>query len=229
MTVAIPTHVGFIVDGNRRWAAEHGLSPHEGHEEGYKVLKEVLIETLHSGVKYASVYIFSTENWKRSKEEVNRIMKLLVRVLRSDGRLFAENNIKVRIVGNRGELNADVVRSINNVESATSQQTGGQMLICLNYGGQQEIIHALKQIMNKEVSAEDITTELIEQNLYASDVPACDLIVRTGGEQRLSNFMMWRSAYSELMFLDKYWPEMTKHDVGLILDEYARRTRRFGG
>ena len=225
----LPRHVGFIVDGNRRWAKQHGLPAYEGHLAGYNSLKDVLLETLRRGVKYASAYVFSTENWKRSEEEVGHLMKLFVKMLEADVSIFLDNNIKLRVIGSRDGLSDALIKVIDNAEEKTRNLTGGELLLCLNYGGHLEIADAVKKVIRSGISAEDVTPELIAQNLYAPEVPPCDLIVRTSGEQRLSNFMLWRAAYSELMFIDKHWPDMTTDDVAVILDEYARRNRRFGG
>lgn len=229
MTNVVPTHVGFIVDGNRRWAKEHGLPAYEGHLAGYNGLQDVLLALLDHGVKYASAYVFSTENWKRSEAEVSRLMKLLMRLFKSDLDIFIERNVRLRIIGTREGLSESMIKAIDDAEAKTAEMTGGQVILCFNYGGQLEIVDAVKKIVQSGVSAEKITPELISQNLYAPDVPPCDLIVRTSGEQRLSNFMLWRSSYSELLFIDKHWPDMTKDDVSAILEEYSRRNRRIGG
>ena len=225
----IPQHIGFVVDGNRRWAKKHGLPTYEGHLAGYNSLKDVLIESLNRGVKYASAYVFSTENWKRTAEEVNSLMGLLLRVLESDVPIFVENRIRLRVIGTREGLPKAVIKAIDRAEATTAELDGGELLLCLNYGGHLEIADAVKKIIQSGVSADDVTPEMIAQNLYAPEVPPCDLIVRTSGEQRLSNFMLWRAAYSELLFVDKLWPDMTKEDVSVILEEYQRRNRRFGG
>lgn len=227
--IELPRHIGFIVDGNRRWAKQHGLPAYEGHLAGYNSLKDVLLETLRRGVKYASAYVFSTENWKRSEEEVGHLMKLFVKMLEADVSIFLDNNIRLRVIGSRDGLSDALIKVIDNAEEKTRNLTGGELLLCLNYGGHLEIADAVKKVIQSGISAEDVTPELIAQNLYAPEVPPCDLIVRTSGEQRLSNFMLWRAAYSELMFIDKHWPDMTTDDVAVILDEYARRNRRFGG
>lgn len=224
----IPQHIGFIVDGNRRWVKEHGLPVYEGHLAGYNSLKDVLLETLRRGVKYASAYVFSTENWKRSQEEVGHLMGLLLKVLESDVPIFLEHNVRLRVIGSRDGLSDAVIGAIERAEKKTKGLTGGDLLLCLNYGGHLEIADAVKKIVQSGVAADAVTPELIAEQLYAPDVPPCDLIVRTSGEQRLSNFMLWRAAYSELLFLDKKWPDMTVDDVTMIIDEYARRHRRFG-
>ncbi len=225
----LPQHIGYIVDGNRRWAAEQGLSASRGHSEGYKVLKSVLFDTIEAGVPYVSAYVFSTENWKRSEQEVGWLMKLLVRVLTHDLHELVERGIRLRVLGTRERLSKAVLKAIDEAEEKTRHLTKGQALLCLNYGGQQELADAVRRIVREGSTEEQITPEYIEQFLYTPDVPACDLIVRTSGEQRLSNFMLWRSAYSELLFVDKLWPDMTKDDVTAILEEYTRRGRRFGG
>ena len=228
MSDSLPKHVGFIVDGNRRWAKSHGLPSYEGHLAGYNVLEDVLVELLDRGVKYASAYVFSTENWKRSEDEVNRLMNLVLKILKDDLNKFIERNVRLRVVGTREGLSDKIIKAIDNAEEKTANMTGGQLVLCFNYGGQIEIADAVKKIVQSGAEPSQITPELIADNLYAPDIPTCDLIVRTSGEQRLSNFMLWRAAYSEMMFIDKNWPEMTKQDVTDILEEYSRRARRFG-
>lgn len=226
--LTIPKHVGYIVDGNRRWAKSHGLPPYEGHLAGYNCLKDVLIETVQQGVPYVSAYVFSTENWKRSADEVKRLMALILRILTSDVPIFNEYNVRLKVIGTREGLSAKVLKAIDSAEAATAQNDGGELALCFNYGGQLEIADAVKKIIAAGTKAEDVTEGLIAQNLYAPEVPPIDLIVRTSGEQRISNFMLWRAAYSELMFIDKNWPDMTKDDVTFIMNEYTNRQRRFG-
>lgn len=228
MSAEIPTHIGYIVDGNRRWAKKHGLPAYEGHLAGYNALQDVLLETLAHGVKYASAYVFSTENWKRSHDEVGRLMSLILKILTADLHILQEKNVRLRVLGSREGMSDKVLRAIDEAEEATKNNTEGTLALCINYGGQDEITSAVKRIIESGTGANDVTPELIEQNLYTPDIPPCDLIVRTSGEQRLSNFMLWRSAYSELMFLDKNWPDMTKEDVTDILEEYKKRERRIG-
>ena len=229
MSTDLPRHIGFIVDGNRRWAKQHGLPAYEGHLAGYNALQDVLLATLASGVTYASAYVFSTENWKRSSGEVDKLMRLFLKVLTKDVQLFIDNNVRLRVVGSRSELSPKLRAAIEDAEARTLDQTGGELLLCLNYGGQREIVDAVKLLAASGADMSEITEVDIEQNLYSPDVPPCDLIVRTSGEQRLSNFMLWRAAYSELLFVDKMWPDMTKSDVSAILEEYKSRKRRFGG
>lgn len=229
MSDVTPQHIGYIVDGNRRWAKEHGIPAYEGHLAGYNAIHEVAQATFDAGVKYMSAYIFSTENWKRSEEEVSKLMGLVLRLLTADLPIFDKQNIKLKILGSRDRVGDKILKAIDDAEARTASNTAGTLAICFNYGGQLEIADACKKIVQSGVSADEVTPELIEQNLYAPEVPPIDIVVRSSGEQRLSNFMLWRAAYSELMFVDKSWPDMTKDDVTAILKEYARRGRRFGG
>jgi undecaprenyl diphosphate synthase len=225
----IPKHIGYVVDGNRRWAEQHGLPRYEGHLAGYNALQEVVTATFDAGVQYVSAYTFSTENWKRSAEEVSKLLGLTLRLLTADLPMFEERHVRLKVLGSREGLSNKIIKAIDNAEQRTAGNTAGTLAVCFNYGGQLEIAEACKKIVQSGVAPELVTPELIEAQLYAPDVPPIDLLVRTSGEQRLSNFMLWRAAYSELLFLDKLWPDMTKDDVTGILNEYARRSRRFGG
>lgn len=224
----IPKHVGYIVDGNRRWAKKHGLPTYEGHLAGYNALKDVAKATLAEGVEYMSAYIFSTENWKRSADEVKRLMSLTLKILSADLHEFDEHNIRLRMAGSRDQVDPKIIKAMENAEQKTANNTGGTLVLCFNYGGQLEIVEAVRKLVAAGVSAEEITEERIAQNLYAPEVPPVDVVVRTSGEQRLSNFMLWRSAYSEFIFMEKNWPDMTKGDVASIMKEYTKRQRRFG-
>ena len=226
--LVIPKHVGYIVDGNRRWAKKHGLPTYEGHLAGYNALKDVGIATLEAGAEYMSAYIFSTENWKRSADEVKHLMGLTLKILRTDIPLFNQYNVRLKIIGSREGVDPKIIKEMDRAEEATATNTGGIFALCFNYGGHQELADAVKKIVHAGIKEDDITPELIAQNLYAPEVPPIDIIVRTSGEKRLSNFMLWRAAYSELMFMDQLWPDMTKDDVVTIIKEYSRRHRRFG-
>jgi undecaprenyl diphosphate synthase len=228
MSHTTPVHIGYIVDGNRRWAKSHGLPAYEGHLAGYNAIQDIAKATFDAGVEYMSAYIFSTENWKRSQNEVKKLMGLVLKLLTADLYLFDENNIKLRVIGSKQNVSERILDAIANAEERTAANTGGTLVLCFNYGGQQEIADAVKQVVQSGAKPEDITPQTIADNLYAADIPPCDLIVRTSGEQRMSNFMLWRSAYSEFVFLEKNWPDMTKQDVTDILNEYKRRGRRFG-
>jgi undecaprenyl diphosphate synthase len=224
----IPKHIGFIVDGNRRWAKKHGLPAYEGHLAGYNAVQEVAKATFDAGVEFVSIYIFSTENWKRSEDEVSKLMGLVLKLLTSDLPIFDKNNIKLKVLGSRDRVSDRILKAIDDAEARTANNTAGTLALCFNYGGQLEIVDAVKKIIQSGASADGITTELIGQNLYVPEIPPVDLIVRTSGEQRISNFMLWRSAYSEILFIDKTWPDMTKDDITDIIKEYNKRSRRFG-
>lgn len=225
----MPTHVGYIVDGNRRWAKARGLESKAGHQAGYDKVKDIALETIDRGVPYVSLYIFSTENWHRSGPEVKYLMDLVVRMLTDDLHVFIERGVRLRVAGTRLRLSRRVRKAVDHAEVATRDLTNGTVVVCFNYGGHQEIIDAVNRLRKTLATHKKVTAQIFEQFLYTPDVPPCDLIVRTSGEQRLSNFMLWRSAYSELIFVEKTWPDMTKRDITAILKEYARRSRRFGG
>lgn len=223
-----PRHVGFIVDGNRRWAKQRGLSTYEGHVAGYGVVNKVAVAAFDAGVEFVSAYIFSTENWKRSEDEVGKLMGLVLRLLTSDLSIFDSKNIKLKILGSREKLSKNILKAIDKAEAKTANNTAGTLALCFNYGGQLEIVDSVKKIVQSGILVNNITTELIENNLYAPEIPPIDIVIRTSGEQRLSNFMLWRTAYSEMMFIDRMWPDMTKDDVADIINEYSKRSRRFG-
>lgn len=229
MTNSAPKHIGYIVDGNRRWAKQHGLPAYEGHMAGYNAISDVALASFDAGVEYVSAYIFSTENWKRSQDEVRRLMSLVLKLLTTDVALLEKHDIKLRVIGSANNVSLKILKAIEVAEERTKNNTHGTLVLCFNYGGQQEIADACKKIVLSGVAAEEITPELVAQNIYAPEIPPVDLVVRTSGEQRLSNFMLWRAAYSEFLFLEKSWPDMTKEDVTSILEEYSRRDRRIGG
>lgn len=224
-----PKHIGFIMDGNRRWAKSRGLPTVMGHKKGQQALRNVLRATVDQGVEYATVYAFSTENWSRDEKEVSYLMELIVKALGKYVDEFNEMGAKVVFLGELDRLPRAVREAIDKAEQATADNTKATLGICFNYGGQIELVDAVKKIVQDGLVADDIDERVIADRLYHPEIPPCDLIVRTSGEERLSNFMLWRAAYSEFMFIDKFWPEMTKQDVADILDKYSRRNRRFGG
>lgn len=224
-----PRHVGLILDGNRRWAKKHGLPTYEGHLAGYTALKDVIAALADGGVEFISFYSFSTQNWSRSEEEVRGIMSLVRRLFKSDVKQLVRDGYKVVVMGTRDGLPDDINTMIDKVEAMSKDGTRATLAMCFNYGGQDEIVRATQRLIEQGVAASDVTIESFAEALDHSEVPPCDVIVRTSGEQRLSDFMLWRSAYSEFLFLEKFWPEMTKDDVTAILEEYTNRHRRFGG
>lgn len=225
----LPRHLGFIIDGNRRWAKQHGIPTYEGHLAGYNALKDVVIACAEHKIEYVSLYTFSTENWDRAKDEVSNLMGLMMRLFKTDSKILIEHNMRVLVLGTRDRLPTKMSVAIDSIQEQTAHCTGSTIAVCFNYGGQQEIIEAVKSLIEQNISSEEVTIQAITDNLYQPEVPPVDMIVRTSGEKRLSNFMLWRSPYSELLFLDKLWPDMTKDDVADILDEYSKRQRRFGG
>lgn len=227
-SASVPAHVGIILDGNRRWAKEQALSSFDGHKKGYENLKDIAKYAFDTGVKYVSAYVFSTENWKRSNEEVDYLMKLLIWVAKNEIKELDKNNIKVQFLGEEEKLSKKVLDAMESAEARTANNSGGTLLLCLNYGGQQEVATAVNEILIKNPGVGSVTPELITAHLYNPEVPVVDLVIRTSGEQRLSNFMLWRAAYSELYFINKHWPEFTSDDFQAALDDYASRQRRFG-
>ncbi len=225
---SMPRHLGLILDGNRRWAKEQGLPQLEGHRKGWENLKIIADAALDRGVEYLSAFVFSTENWKRSQEEVSYLMRLLTWVCKTEIKEINKKNVRVVVLGSREGLSKSVLKAIDIAESTTADNTGGTLALCINYGGQLEIADAVKKIIEKGVKKDDVTPDTVEQYLYSPDIPPMDLIIRTSGEQRLSNFMLWRAAYSELCFVDKYWPDFSVQDLDNCLAEYASRQRRFG-
>jgi len=224
----IPLHLGLILDGNRRWARQHGLSVAEGHRQGYQNLKTIGKAAIKHGVRYVSAYVFSTENWQRDKQEVRDIMSILGWILKHEVKEFNKENIRLRVIGSKAKLGAALLTAIHDAEKLTENNTRGTLLICLDYGGQQEIVDAVKRVVAAGTKPENVTVDMIEGNMYAPDVPPVDLIVRTSGEQRLSNFMTWNSVYSELLFDKVYWPDFDEQHLKQAIAEYGRRQRRFG-
>lgn len=225
----VPTHIGYILDGNRRWAKEHGLPTYEGHLAGVTALEEVIEASVEAGVKYISFYTWSTENWNRAEEEVRATMRIIRSIFRRELKRLIQEGCRFVALGEMETIPDDIRKMIEEAEESSKAGTRATLAMCFNYGGQQELVHAAKSIVESGVPADQVTTQLMAEHLYYPEIPPCDLVVRTSGEQRLSNFMLWRSAYAELLFLDKYWPDMRKADVTAIIEEYNRRGRRFGG
>ena len=232
----MPVHVAIIMDGNGRWAAKRMLPKLAGHNAGMLAMKEIIKESHVLGIKYLTVYAFSTENWKRSKEEVSGIFKLLVKYVDSELAELNENNVKVHVLGDYSVIPALAEERLEKALETTKNNTGLQFNIALNYGSRAEIVRAVNNI-KKDVEAgkltEDITEEIISRYLYTGDengnVPDPDLIIRTSGEERLSNFMLWQSAYSEFEFTDVLWPDFTPAEYRRLIENYQNRDRRFGG
>jgi undecaprenyl diphosphate synthase len=227
-TTVLPRHVGIILDGNRRWAKQQGITTLEGHRQGAEVFKEIALAAFERGVRFLSAFVFSTENWSRTEEEVGYLMSLVMKATEKYLDTFHEAGIKVIVIGRRDNLDDKVLKSIERTEARTKGNTRGTLVLCFSYGGQDELVDAVRHIIKAGIPAEAVTPETLETALYAPEVPPVDLIIRTSGEHRLSGFMLYRAAYAELYFIDKYWPDFTTQDLDEALAEYAQRERRYG-
>lgn len=227
----LPEHIGIIMDGNGRWAKKRGLPRNAGHKKGAEVFENISRYCRDLGIKWLTVYAFSTENWKRPKDEVDGIMNLMKGYLKNMASARNEH-IAVRFIGDRTPFDAELKELMEKAENADVGEVITTVQIALNYGGRDEIVHSVREIAKKvaegEISPESINEDTISKNLY-SGTPECDLIVRPSGEERLSNFLLWESAYSEFVFMDVLWPDFTKEDLDKALLEYSKRNRRFGG
>ena len=220
----LPKHVGIIMDGNGRWAKKRGLPNNFGHKKGAEVFENISRHCRDIGIPWLTVYAFSTENWRRPKEEVDGVMNLMRSYLKNMAKAKNEH-IAVRFIGNRDNIAPDLVELMEEAENADVGEVITTVQVAFNYGGRDEIVHAVRRLAEK---GEDITEENISENLY-SGVPEVDLIMRPSGEERLSNFLLWESAYAEFVFMDVLWPDFTTADFDLGLEEFAKRSRRFGG
>jgi len=225
---SVPVHLGLILDGNRRWARARGLPDTEGHREGVETLRKIVRAGFSHGVHYISAYVFSTENWKRTKSEVKFLISLALRFLDNDLDQLHKDGIRVVIIGSRFGLSKKVVNAIDKAEQRTKDNQGGVLALCLNYGGHEELVAAVKKILRARIQADQLDEATIAEYLYHPEVPPLDMIIRTSGEQRLSNFMLWRSEYAELKFVDKNWPDFSPADLDEALADYAQRERRLG-
>lgn len=222
-------HISFILDGNRRYATEHNISKFEGHKRGYNNLKIIAKSAiLEHHIPYVSVYAFSTQNWNRTQEEVSYLMDLLLYTCTKDLKEFSQNNIRIRFLGSRTRLSDKILKAIDNAEEKTKQNTVGTLGLCINYSGQIELVEAFQKMLENDIQKKDVTPEKIKNYLYAPEMPPIDLMIRTSGEQRISNYQLWRLAYAELFFIKKHWPAFTPQDLEKILEEYQHRNRRFG-
>ena len=224
----VPNHVAIIVDGNGRWAKEKGMSRLKGHDAGFENLKKISKYILSKGINVLSVYVFSTENFKRSKEEVDHLMELFVLMFKKDKNFFMKNNIKVVFSGRDEPLPKDVIKARDALTELTKDNTGGIFNVCLNYGGRAEIIDATKNMIKDGINPEDIDEDLIKKYLY-QELPDVDLMIRTSGEIRLSNFLPWQLSYSEFYFPETKFPDFTEEDFDKAIIEYSSRDRRYGG
>ena len=229
---SIPTHIALIMDGNRRWAKEHKLPVKMGHKKGAETLEKLVKHANKIGIKYITAYAFSTENWKRSEEEVSALMSLLRYYLDDYSERADMDNIKVSIIGEKEGLSKKLQASIERVMKKTENNTGVNLIICLNYGGRLEITRAVqkiaKQVKDGELDIENINENIISQNLYTAGIPDPDLMIRTSGELRTSNFLPWQLTYTEFLIVDKYWPDFNEDDFDEAIEAYQKRNRKFG-
>lgn len=230
--LGVPNHVAIIMDGNRRWAREKGVDYRLGHKEGAKTLEKIVRYAKKVGIKYITVYAFSTENWKRSEEEVGALMLLLKNYLDDYGKRADTENIKVKVLGDISALSDGLQKSIRKCENRTKDNDGITFCIGINYGGRDELVHAIKSIARDvkdgKLNPEDINEALVSNNLYTAGIPDPDLVIRTSNELRTSNFLPWQIVYSEFLFLDKYWPDFSEEDIDFAIEEYRKRNRKFG-
>ncbi len=229
----MPKHIAIIMDGNRRWAKERGLDPKLGHKEGADNLKRIAKYANKIGLQYLTVYAFSTENWKRTKEEVGALMLLLQKYVEDFLKDTSKDNIRIKILGDITRLDEGLQKSIQKIVEATANCTGLTLNIAFNYGGRDEIVKAVKkiakQVQDKEISIEDINEDLVSNSLYTAGQPEPDLLIRPGGEQRISNYLLWQLAYTEFLFIPKYWPDFSEEDLDEAIQIFENRNRKFGG
>jgi undecaprenyl diphosphate synthase len=221
-----PTHIAIIMDGNGRWAKEKNLKRTAGHEEGAKTVRNITIHCSNIGVKYLTLYAFSTENWSRPKLEVEFLMKLLERYFKSELPIYLENNVKFKAIGDISKFSKKLQAIIKDTEEKTSNCTGLTQILALNYGSRDEIIRAVKKMENKNL---EITEENLNSCLDTAGIPDVDLMIRTSGEVRVSNYLLWQIAYAEMFFTQTYWPEFDKFELDDIISDFYKRERRFGG
>lgn len=225
----IPQHVAIILDGNGRWAKSKGMPRNYGHVQGAKNVERICEDAWNMGIKYLTVYAFSTENWKRSKDEVDALMTLLRNYMKTCVKTAKKNHMCVRVIGDKTGLAPDIQKSIENLERESADQDGLNFTIAINYGSRDEIRRAVQKIVSEGIRSEDITEDVISDHLDTAGIPDPDLLIRTSGELRLSNYLMWQLAYTEFYFTDIPWPDFTKEELKKAIDKYNSRDRRFGG
>lgn len=225
----VPHHVAIIMDGNRRWARERRFDVLKGHSQGSNTLKEIAEHAQHVGIEFLTVFAFSTENWRRPQREVNALIELMRRFLMQDLESLISDNVRLRIIGELTPFDQDLRALFADAVNQTSTNTGLQLTVAINYGGKQDLMQAMQKLASDNPDIKDIREDELKSALQTSELPEIDLLIRTGGEYRLSNFILWDSAYAELYFTDKYWPDFKAADLNEALDDFANRQRRFGG
>lgn len=224
----LPVHVGIIMDGNGRWAKLKGKKRTAGHTEGLEAAKKIAKAASDMGIKYLTLYVFSTENWKRTEEEVGYLMNLIKMHLKAEFEFYRSNRLRVKVLGNVEGLPPDIQEEIHETEKETAQFTGTTIVLAINYGGRDEIIRGIKKISKSGISLNNMTEKDFSSYLDFPELPAMDLLIRTGGEKRISNFLLWQSSYAELIFCDTLWPDYSKELFEENILEYQKRTRKFG-
>ena len=222
----LPTHIAIFMDGNGRWAKEKGLNRTAGHEQGAKTVRNITIHCSDIGIKYLTLYAFSTENWSRPKLEVEFLMKLLERYFKSELPIYLENNVKFKAIGDISKFSKKLQTIIKDTEQKTSSCTGLTQILALNYGSRDEIVRAVKKLNEQNL---EINEQNINNNLDTSNIPDVDLLIRTSGEVRVSNYLLWQIAYAEMFFTQTYWPEFDTLELDDIISDFNKRERRFGG
>ncbi len=229
----IPAHVAIILDGNGRWAKEKGMPRNYGHMQGAKAVEDILVDARDMGIKYLTVYAFSTENWNRPEAEVSALMTILRNYLKTSIKKSMKNNVRCRVIGERSKLSEDIQNAIKELEDATAGNTGLTFTIAINYGSRDEITRAVRKIADKvkagELDPSEITEKTISENLDTDFLPDPDLLIRTCNEQRISNYLLWQCAYTEFYFTPVAWPDFDKAQLQMAVDAYAGRNRKFGG
>lgn len=225
----IPQHVAIILDGNGRWAKAKGMPRNYGHVQGAKNVERICEDAYHMGIKYLTVYAFSTENWRRSRDEVDALMTLLRSYMKTCVKTAKKNHMRVRVIGDKTGLAKDIQDSIANLERESRDQDGLNFTIAINYGSRDEICRAVKKIAEEGLRPEEITEDVISAHLDTAGIPDPDLLIRTSGEQRLSNYLMWQLAYTEFYFTDMPWPDFSKEELTKAIEKYNQRDRRYGG
>ncbi len=229
----LPKHIAVIMDGNRRWAKRKGLAALQGHRKGIETVKTLLNNVLAHNIPYITLFSFSSENWKRSEKEVSGLMDLLKLFLKAELKTFHEKGIKLRFIGSRKNIAADIIDLFNQVEQETKNYNKLNLTIAFNYGSRAEITEAAKKLAidvgQNKLNIDDITEDVFANYLYTYDLPEPDLLLRTSGELRISNFLLWQLAYTEMIFVETPWPEFSKEDFNNVLKDYQNRIRRFGG
>lgn len=228
----VPKHVAIILDGNGRWAKKKFMPRNYGHTQGSKNVEKICEEAYKMGIQYLTVYAFSTENWKRPKDEVDALMKLLQTYLDTSVKTSTKNNMRVRVIGDKAKLNKEIKQSIENLEEASKHNTGLNFQVAINYGSRDELIRAVKalakEVKENKTQIDDIDEDVFEQYLDTHDIPDPDLLIRTSGEQRLSNYLLWQLAYTEFYFTDVLWPDFNKKELQKAVEYYSARNRKFG-